>query len=366
MRATIPASSTDPDAVKSVPTSPETVWAYDGRRYRQHRFAPEIERQIKELNRLDNWHGLLGWARDVALVVAMVLLCTRVSWWFYPVALVVIGSRQRAFSNLLHESAHGILAANRRLNLLLGTVLTAYPIFQLHYAYKRSHVAQHHPHLGDPQRDPDLRFMIGRGVYDGHDEGRLRWRLLIAPALGASTLFYLRYLVETRLRRGRGEGQAPNPAQRREPLFLAGFWALVIAAGIATGAWPLIILFWLVPFLTTYQVLGWYIELAEHTPLVRDSNISIYMTRNRLSRGIELFLTGTYADHLHLEHHLDPRTPYWNLRRARLIRLSDPDYAAVDRWFGGLFRAGPNGQPSALKTIIHGLTTPPVVRKAKE
>ncbi|MFF9322030.1 fatty acid desaturase [Streptomyces sp. NPDC014735] len=348
-------------------------WAFDGRRHRQYRFAPDIEQRIRELNVLDNWHGPLGWTRDLLLVIGSVLLCSGVSWWLYPLALVVIGSRQRAFSNLLHESAHNILTADRRLNLLLGTVLTAYPIFQLHYAYKRSHVAEHHPHLGNPDRDPDLRYFIERKVYQRQSKKRLWWSLVVLPLLGSSTWSYLRYLVRNRF----GGQHADEPAggsagsaargrrERRDRVVFALFWAVVVGASVAMGWWHLIILFWLIPYLTIFQILGWYIELSEHTPLVRDSNISLFMTRNRMSRGLELFLTGTYADHRHLDHHLDPRTPYWNLERARRIRLDDAQYATVDRSFSGLFHRGRQGQPCALADIVGSLARPAPPRKSE-
>lgn len=130
------------------------------------------------MNELDNWHGLAGFLGDLITIAAAVAICNYLSWWLYPVALVLIGSRQRAFSNLLHESAHGILVKSRVLNLVLGTVLSAYPIFQTHYGYKRAHVGTRHPKLGDPVQDPDLRYFIGEDVYRPGTRRELVWRLL--------------------------------------------------------------------------------------------------------------------------------------------------------------------------------------------
>ncbi|MBB5874461.1 fatty acid desaturase [Allocatelliglobosispora scoriae] len=323
--------------------------------WHRYRFIPAVDEGMRQLNVLDNWHGLVAYTRDVLLLILSVAACVRLSWWCYPLALIVIGSRQRAFSNLLHESAHGTLAANRRLNLMLGTVCAAYPIFQLHFAYKHSHVTRHHPHLGDPAADPDLRHHLEQGVYG---PATTRFRLLVAPALGSKVAPYLWHLV-----RDRFLGSAPDtvlsPAwrrrMRRDRIAFQVFWLIVLAACAATGNLTALLLFWIVPFLTVFQVIGWYIELAEHTPLALVNDVDLHMTRNRRSRGIELFLTGTYADNLHLDHHLDPRTPYWNLRAARRLRLADPGYAAVDAGFGGLFRKGPQGQPSALAAVLRDL-----------
>ncbi|MDH6130743.1 fatty acid desaturase [Kitasatospora sp. MAA4] len=338
------------------------IWANEGKRYRPYRSKPEIENQIRELNQLDNWHGLLAFAEDAFWISAAVASCYLISPWLYPLALVLIGSRMRALATILHESAHGVLAANRGLNLVLGTVLSAYPIFQQHYSYKRSHVAIHHPRLGNPELDPDLRFFIAQGVYEQELTARERWmKLVVRPAFGSRTLSFVRYLVVNRL--GGKQDDDGGPVQRAEQLvrvrrdkvaFLA-FWALVLGALAWDQLLTAFCLFWLVPYLTSFQIVSWYIELAEHTPLVRDNDLNLYMTRNRKSRGLERFLTAMHGESYHLDHHLDPRTPFWNMHKAHLLRLADPDYAAWDAKAGGLFQRGPQGQESAISAIIRTL-----------
>jgi fatty acid desaturase len=342
----------------------ETEWAFDGRRYRMYRFGADVEADIKKLNRSDNWHAGLAWLSDVAWMVLCVWLCLAVSWWLYPLAALVIGARQRGLSTILHDCAHGVGAANRTLQMFIGTVLTAYPIFQQHYAYKISHVLTHHPRLGDPDRDPDLRFFIEQKAYEVSSPRTYVRRTVLMPLFGTQTWAYLRYLVRNRyrvLRQGRiRDVAAPSPVKRRKRILdQIGFWTLwsVVCGVCWSQGWLLdLLLFWVVPYLTSFQILGWYIELSEHTPLIRDSNIDLYMTRNRKSRGWEKLLTGIHNDNFHLEHHLDPRTPFWNLGRTREIRLRDAAYAAVDRSLGGLFTRGPEGQASAISAIVSSMT----------
>ncbi|MGX7670247.1 fatty acid desaturase [Plantactinospora sp. DSM 117369] len=186
------------------------------------------------------------------------------------------------------------------------------------------------------------------------------------PALGRQTVAYLRYLVRNRYLVLQGKGrpeQTRSPVQRRKKrLDVAAFWSFwTVVAGLCwyAGALDGLLLFWVIPFLTSFQILGWYIELSEHTPLVRDHSIDLYMTRNRKSRGLEKWLTGIHNDNYHLEHHLDPRTPFWNLHKARQIRLRDPNYAALDAATGGLCTKGPEDQTSALTSIIRMLNEQP-------
>src|SRR5947209_8041039 len=83
------------------------------------RISPEVRRKLRPLNKLDNYHGVLGLLQDFAVIAVSVYLCVGMTWWFYPISAILIGSTQRAFASLLHESAHKILAKNPTLNLLL-------------------------------------------------------------------------------------------------------------------------------------------------------------------------------------------------------------------------------------------------------
>jgi dihydrorhizobitoxine desaturase len=343
----------------------KTTWAYTGRRYTMYRFPPDVERDLKQLSRPDNWHLPVAWVEDAVWMAGCILLCVYGSYWFYPLAALLIGARQRGLSTLLHDCAHGVGIANRTSQMTMGTVFTAYPIFQQHYAYKVSHVFTHHPRLGSPDLDPDLRFFIEQGAYRRSASRAYVRRVVLMPLLGSQTWGYLRYLVRNRYRVLKREGTAqstPNPVQRRKRLLdrigFWSFWAAVI--GFAWyGDWLTgLVLFWIIPYLTSFQILGWYIELSEHTPLVRDSSVDLYMTRNRKSRLWERLLTGIHNDHYHLEHHLDPRTPFYRLPEARRIRLRDSSYQAVDAQFGGLFHKGPQGQPSAISAIVRSMTEP--------
>lgn len=338
-------------------SSPE--WPLVEKRYGSYRFSSEIRGQLRELNRPDNIHVPLAYLQDMAVIAASIALCLYVSPWLYPIAVVIIGARQRGIAGLLHDCAHSVGMSNRPLQMLFGTVLTAYPIFQTHYAYKVSHVYTHHPKLGNPEHDPDLRFFIEQGVYRSAPRKAYIKRVVLLPLLGRQTYAYLRYLFEHRYASATSGG-APRAgsqtvARYKRNLDVAGvltFWIVALLAGWQFGFLFEIAIFWLVPYLTTFQLISWYIELAEHTPMIRDANVDLYMSRNRRGPWWEKFLTGVHADSYHLEHHLDPRTPFYRRAQARKVRMQDPNYAAVDRQFGGLFVRGKDGQPSAISVII--------------
>lgn len=325
-------------------------------RYERYVFDPAIERDIRRLYKSDNWHAPLALVEDYAIIALCVASCYLVSWWLYPVAALIIGARQRGLSTILHDCAHGVGARSRWLRLLIATPFTAYPIFQQYFSYKKSHVTSHHPYLGIPEQDPDLNFYMRQKVYERTSWRRYFVKNMLLPAVGFRTLAYLGYLIEYRLKRIRSRGEAAGAKVREEYAWerytFGAFWVVVVGACAYSGLLVELALFWVIPYLTSFQILGWYIELSEHTPFLETEGVDLYMARNRKSRGLEKFLTGIHNDHHHLDHHLNPAIPFWNLPRANRVWLRDPNYAALDARTGGLFIRGPNGVPSAMRQIL--------------
>lgn len=326
-------------------------------RYRHHRFDRDIERQIRELAKTDNWHSPLALLCDYGIIAVCVAACLYVSWWLYPIAIVIIGARQRGISSILHESSHGVSARSPMLRAVLGTVLTAYPIFQTYYAYKISHVLTHHPQLGRRDYDADLQFFIEEGVFEPQPPRRYFLHVILLPLFGSRTWAYFKYLLRNRLNASDDPNELnisreTSQMRRLEYLAFAAFWITVIAVCAYLQVLPHLLLFWVIPYLTFFQIIGWYIELTEHCTVIDDQDADVFMASNRHSRGLERFLTGIHNDHHHLDHHLNPSTPFWNLPKAREIRLQDAAYAGIDRRTGGLFTSGFHGAPSGLRQLL--------------
>ncbi|MGW0892206.1 fatty acid desaturase [Saccharopolyspora sp. NPDC002578] len=318
----------------------KTGWIHDGiptilgnveqaptGRIPRHRFSGEIDSELAALRKLDNWHGPLALITDWAVVVLAALACealrTWSGWAFWPVyllvALPVIGTRQRALATLLHESAHGILAKHKRLNTFLGTYPSGYLIFQSYRAYRRSHVRDHHGSFGDPRRDPDLRAHISAGLYRPQRGAAFTWKFLIAPLFGKQTPAVLRELVVARLS-GTKEEVLRGAAVIA---YVAGICGLFAVFGMA----EVFALYWLVPLLVVFPVVNWYIEMLEHFPLVGSADLDVRTTRHRALGRISRHFLGIHNEGYHLDHHLSPKIPYWNLPAAHRARLRDPVFA---------------------------------------
>lgn len=98
------------------------------------KFDKEILLKIKELYRYDNWHAVLAILYDYSIIIFSIFLSEQ-SYWFLPLTILLIGSRQRALATILHEASHSALTKNKKFGQILGTYFSGYLIFQSWNSY---------------------------------------------------------------------------------------------------------------------------------------------------------------------------------------------------------------------------------------
>lgn len=312
-----------------------------------HRFSKAIRDDLDALAAPNNYRGLLGLAYDYAVIVAAIYL-TLVSWWFYPLSLLLIGARQRAFVTILHDAGHQTLCRNRTLNNLMARLFAGYPLVQGFRTYITSHVINHHNHIGEEALDPDLQYYLESGLFEPTTKREFVRKHLIKPLLFGFTLTYIRMLLVHRWKQLR-EGSV-------ETIIIAIYWAAIIAVCAWYGWLTYLVLLWFVPLVLMFPWIGWFAGIAEHYPLIRNQD-EIHMSWNRFSHPIEGFFTALHSENLHLTHHLRPDIPYWNLKKAHQIMLRDPVYAKANEEMGGIFISS-NGKPTFWQRTLRSFDVP--------
>lgn len=298
---------------------------------RMHKFSPELREKVRELCELDNYNGLLFVLEDWLVIGTAILVSICVSSYYpatvisvltYALAVLVIGSRMRGLAGMLHQSTHGTMAKNRRLNLFLGTVPSAWPILQSWTGYFRNHVVEHHSFLGDPVRDPDfVQIRTSTRLYDPATTRSDVIKYLVSIPGPTYTLTYVYYLATSYI--------VPPAESKIETLLRSLYWFTGLAAFYHFGLLPAFAYYWMIPLLTTCTWVAALIEFAEHYPLLREAlqkRGELYLARNRVCNWLEDFFTGWHNEGYHLTHHLFPRLPGWNLRKAHYILLNDEAY----------------------------------------
>lgn len=314
---------------------------------------PEINRALKQLCRLDNYHGLLALVADyatISLSITFAILAFKHLPLFpalvaYTVAVIIIGAAQRGFATILHEASHKTAAKSRTLNWALGAPLSGWWILQLNCSYTDSHVHFHHPKLGDPSLDPDVQNYIFQGLLDQSPKLFLA-RNLLSLAFGLKALIQLPYVLRHRL--------LPKTTDCKSWTEFAAFlmsWAGLMTALIMLGWFDEFLLFWVFPYLTAFQAIGWAIETSEHFPIVFSHKEAVYQTRNRHGNAFERFLTGRHGEWGHLIHHLRPGIPFWAMDEAHKIMLLDPDYCRSTCRYSGLFTHAGSTAPTIMSAM---------------
>jgi fatty acid desaturase len=279
------------------------------------------------------WKSLGLIAHAWALILGSIAI---VAAWPNPItfllAVMIIGSRQLGLAILMHEAAHGNLASNVKLNNALGQWLCAYPVFAETRAYRRYHL-KHHASTQQAD-DPDLGlsapFPITRASYR-----RKFWRDITGRTGYAQR--------KAQLLNALGDPSWPLARRARhfrerlgpQMLVNAGLFAGLAAAGV-WWAYPLL---WLLPLLTWMMVITRVRNIAEHA-VVPDSDDPLRNTRTTRAGLLERLLIAPYYVNYHLEHHLVPYAPCYNLPRVHRIlsrgafsaRMEvQPGYATVMR-----------------------------------
>jgi len=192
-----------------------------------------------------------------------------------------------------HEAVHGVLSPNTALNHLLGAVC-ALPVLQNFAAYRVLHL-RHHAHLG-ASGDPD------------HFENysARRW-LVYAMHWGRLLLGYPAYIVAIPLLAFRAGSWGDRAA------IVAESSALALAVTAAVLYVPSVWLWhaWVGPMViinTLVNIRG----MSQHTLLAEESDV-IHGTRTILGNPVSRFFMCN--ENFHLEHHLYPGVPWYNLPR---------------------------------------------------
>jgi fatty acid desaturase len=280
-----------PDRAVLTPAHPDERIREDGRP------TPAFREQLR---RIPSWRNA---ASVVSLYAQTVGILAVALAWGHPVgwaiAFLLMGRANAQFASLMHEAAHRLLFANRRLNDLVGRWLLGYPVWTNTDAYRRVHMAHHREEFGP--MEPDL------ALYRGYPITRASFRRkMVRDATGRTGARLLRAQLAT-LRSG-------DARARRTLLKILGVQAVVLGLFTVSGhplAYPVL---WLAPYLTVWRVINRLRSIAEHGGMHASADRRETTHTVRQSWPASLALV-PYKIGYHLAHHVDSGVPFRNLPR---------------------------------------------------
>lgn len=272
--------------------------------------------QLARVRQRSNWRGVYlvihAW---MTIAGAMAIFAWLPNPATFVLAAMVIGSRQLGLLILMHDGAHGVLCANRRLNNFLSQWLCAFPTIADTFVYRRYHLNHHARTLHDD--DPDI-------VLTGHypiTRASLR-RKLLRDLTGRTGFSQRRTQFLAAL------GPIDGPLRNRLRSFyrqLGRQYAVQVALLLlfsSLGHWYLYPLLWVVPLLTWQQLVLRIRNIAEHA-VVGDCDDPFQNARTTVANPIERLLVAPYFVNYHLEHHLLMWVPCYRLPLLRQFLIAN-------------------------------------------
>ena len=251
------------------------------------------------------WRSLGHLAFDWLCVVASVWAVLQWGWWAVPAALCVIGNRQRALGNVLHDLGHRNVSRRAQTNDFIARALVAPLLFSDFAQYRKTHLA-HHMHLGDPQLDPD--YMESAGSNSNYWRETFRTNLL-NPRLWFSTL----------------AGDFVKPLAAQKLLYIVLWWSGLLAGiGLIFGWESAGIFFasWMAARATVFFLITLFREMCDH--FGRTAGGVFQFSRDITARGALRYLVHPHNNGYHLTHHLLPTVPYYHLPTTHQALLKLP------------------------------------------
>jgi fatty acid desaturase len=260
-----------------------------------------LETSLAELRRLRPSRRLAEivfftalWAAGIVLGLEGLRTSAWLAWGLRLASIGASAAALNAFYLLSHEGHHSLLFRSRRLNHAVNVALCV-PLLHAPSAYRVLHEL-HHRYLGGPG-DPD--------EYRNYTaSARLRWTLQWVR-LTMGTLVYMPLIPVVAWRR------AETSVRPRIAIEYAGMIAIWIAV-FAIVPIGILLQVWLIP-----GVVVGYISavraLAQHA--LTDPHDPLLASRSVRSNPIVSFLL--LNENYHLEHHLFPEVPSYNLPRLR-------------------------------------------------
>lgn len=280
--------------------------------------SEEIRPLAERSDLMGAWLVIHCWG-TIALAVALFALWPNALTFI--VAVIVIGSRQLGLAILMHEAAHNALFRTRAINEFAGEWLCGRPILAELASYRHYHLTHHR--FTQTDKDPDL---VLSSKFPTTRASLLRkfWRDLTgqtgAKQLSGQILMSIRLAGDDDAIEAAASDFAQAFKARDLWKSFPVFVGIIVVLGLI-GDWWWGLAFWLLPFLTWFQLVLRVRNVAEHGATEQSEN-PLQNVRTTRAGPLARLLVAPYWVNYHLEHHMVMHVPCWRLRDMHRLLLS--------------------------------------------
>ncbi len=236
----------------------------------------------------------------------------------YVLAVIIIGARMHALAILMHDATHYRFLKNKKWNDRITNFFSMYALYTSIEKYRQNHL-RHHLNL-NTEDDPDWFAKLGKKEFQFPKTKQEFLRTVLSYFLlykGISdAIWFLKRF---------------NPVKKKEttwkdkmPIII--FWVIVISSLTYFQLWPAYLMYWVVPYLSTFFMFQYIRSVAEHFGELSYDHL-LTSTRSVKTNLFESFVFAPHNVGYHLEHHLYPGVPYYHLPKLHELLMAQPEYA---------------------------------------
>ncbi len=264
-----------------------------------------IDRQeLRALSQLKPWRTAFAMLLDWAIIFAAIVVGELIGNWFiWAIAIAVIAGRMHAFGVIMHEFAHYRFIKNKQLSDWVGDIFLAWPIGTTVAAYRSNHLAHHR--YANTDKDPDWTVKLGTRIYTFPQEMRVAVLNFFGYFVAVSSIRDMR-MAFPRL-------QNDDSSSRLRLFVRLGYYGVLGVAIIYSGYLVLYIFYWVIPYFTLFFLILYIRSVAEHFGDTMDYSSEMSGTRTVIPHFWETWFFCPHNINFHIEHHLYPSVPYYNL-----------------------------------------------------
>lgn len=261
--------------------------------------------KIRALSQRSNlwgaWLVFHAWAVIICSIAAFIIWPNVFTFLF---AFIMVGARQHGLSVLMHDTAHGVLFANRTLNDFVGHYILGASYGGDMHAYRKYHLTHHR--FAQSDDDPDLPLSVKYPL-----SRQSMTRKLLRDISG---LTYIRLrLAHFKMKRGAKKIDGIESFQKSSswPTIIANI--VIFAAFLALGYPWLYFALWLLPLFTIFFAIIRIRNIAEHAMTTRDDN-PLTHARTTQANMLARIILAPYWVNYHVEHHAYMYVPCYRLK----------------------------------------------------
>jgi fatty acid desaturase len=273
--------------------------------------TPRVMTRVGELLLFGAIWTLGGWI----VMTGLDATSSGLRWALRVSGTLIVALALHAIALLLHDGVHHTLLRNRKANRWLAVLLGACALMSAS-AYQAMH-ERHHIFLGDP-RDPD-------DYHNYSGDRRLIWIMHYMRLVFGSFLYIALIPVMVAMRGTRSE--------RRRVMQEYAVLALLYAALWRFAPHPVLVHGWLVPIIPAGIMFN-IRSLAAHG--ITDTRDPFLASRSIDAHPVVAFFFRN--ENYHLEHHLFPEIPSYNLKALHRMVYPRMPHAATSRSYMGFLR----------------------------